>query len=134
MNLFVYGTLLVPKIWDIVSEYPNPESAAASLHGFSIYRVKDGDFPGIVEDPKAPAPVPGRVILNIPKAAMQRLDDYEGSFYIRQSLVVSTPTEEVEAFAYVIPRELSYILTKERWTLNWFEKWGLERYWQGHWG
>lgn len=135
MNLFVYGTLLVPKIWNIVSDFPSPESEEAQLPGYSIYRVEDGDFPGVIETPDSTEPVRGLVMLNISPEAMQRLDDYEGSFYVRNLVEVTTEKgDKVQAYVYAIPQELAYILSDEHWTLDWFEKEALDRYWEGHWG
>lgn len=135
MNLFVYGTLLVPSIWDVVSHFPNPESEQASLSGYAIYRVIDGDFPGIVETAEPSSAVTGRVIFDVTDEAMEKLDRYEGEFYVRKSLPVTTiSNSRVDAFAYVVPAEMSHLLTEVPWDLEWFKDVALDRYWQAHFG
>lgn len=128
MNLFVYGTLLVPKIFEAVTGRNDLESAPGTLHGYSIRRVEGGDFPAIVEGSGS---VPGKVIFEVPGPAMRRLDDYEDTFYRREIVEIATETAKVEAYAYVVPIEIAeQILSEETWTLDWFERVALKRYWR----
>lgn len=130
MNLFVYGTLLVPKIWEAVTRAPMPASLAAELHGYSIFRVRNADYPGIVES-SADAIVPGLVILSVPDAALRRLDAYEDSFYDRREVIVRTKESgEVLAHAYCIRQaDAPALLTGETWSLSDFEGNRLEGFW-----
>lgn len=128
MNLFVYGTLLVPRILNAVTGLDDLETIPAKLEGYDIFRVMGGDFPGIV---KGAGPVPGRVVQNVPEMAMRRLDAYEDSFYERELVEISTSDGTLEAFAYVVPAEIAKeILSSQTWTLEWFEREALDRYWK----
>ena len=128
MNLFVYGTLLVPKILSAVTGLEDLETASAELKGFDIFRVTGGDFPGIVE---GTGPVLGKVVLNVSETAMRRLDAYEDSFYEREVVEVSTNGGTLEAFAYVVPEEIAKsVLSDQTWTLEWFKREALDRYWE----
>jgi len=131
-NMFVYGTLLVPKIWNAVTGYHDPESVRGNLAGHRIQRVKAGDFPAIVIDPESSEPVPGLVIKNIPPDALERLDQYEDSFYERNAVHIDTDSGTVEAHVYRVPPRLAEkILSEDPWTLEWFETEALNRYWNG---
>lgn len=131
-NMFVYGTLLVPKIWNAVTGYHDPESVRGNLAGHRIQRVKAGDFPAIVIDPDSSAPIPGLVIKNIPPNVLERLDQYEDSFYERIAVHIDTDSGPVEAHVYRVPPGLAgKILSEDPWTLEWFETEALNRYWNG---
>ena len=129
-NLFVYGTLLVPKIWNAVTGYHDPESVRGNLAGHRIQRVKAADFPAIVIDSNSNESVTGLVIKNISPNALERLDQYEDSFYERVSVHVDTDSGTVEAHVYRVPLGLAgKILSEDPWTLEWFETKALNRYW-----
>ena len=136
MNLFVYGTLLVPKIWNAVTRCPDLASHAAELTGYTNYRVRGAEYPGIVETPDSDAIVNGRVFLDVSDSALRRLDAYEDSFYVRQTLSVRlTDGSEVVADAYCVPVEkAAAILSNERWTLAWFEDHALDGFWSSAFG
>lgn len=135
MNLFVYGTLLVPAIWDRVTGWPGPRSIEATLSGHRIHRVRDADFPAIVEDPDADRPVPGRVIFDVPAGAMESLDSYEDLFYERVGVEVETATELVSADVYrLLPNLETEILSEDGWTLEWFLEHAYPRYWDNVFG
>ncbi|MEC5127586.1 gamma-glutamylcyclotransferase family protein [Verrucomicrobiales bacterium BCK34] len=131
MNLFVYGTLLVPKIWEAVSGIPDAEGKAGSIAGYRIYRVRGGDFPGIKYTGGKENRVTGRVFHDLPERAIERLDAYEDSFYERREVEVRLADEKsTEAHAYVVPETLaSDILSTSPWSLTWFEEHALESYW-----
>ncbi len=130
MNLFIYGTLLVPRIWNAVTAHPSPESIPATLSGYQIFRVLRGDFPAIVSDQTATIAVPGRLILNVPPTVLHRLDQYEGDFYERVIVEVDAEDAPIIAQTYRIPAKIaSEILSAETWTLEWFEREALNRYW-----
>ncbi|MEM9016654.1 MAG: gamma-glutamylcyclotransferase family protein [Verrucomicrobiota bacterium] len=131
MNVFVYGTLLVPRIWAAVTRSPEVASEPASLPRYQIARVRQADFPAIVETGEASDLVPGRVMLNVPESAIQRLDAYEDTFYERVEVEVSLRGSPMRADVYRVPKpSAAALLTDETWTLEWFEEHALERYWK----
>jgi len=130
MNLFLYGTLLVPGIWDAVTDRPDIVRKPARLPSHRIRRVEGADFPAIVFDPSFVAPVPGQVALDLPEIVVARLDDYEDDFYHREPVEAETDEGCVLAQAYRVPETLaSTILSDDPWTLEWFEEVALARYW-----
>ncbi len=130
MNVFVYGTLLVPRIWVLVTERPDLNSSKALLSGHSIWRVREATFPAIrEEDPGYEGRVAGRVFFDVPESALQRLDLYEDSFYERVTVQVQTAGGPVEADVYRAPRKKAEtIISSDTWSLEWFEANGLERF------
>jgi gamma-glutamylcyclotransferase (GGCT)/AIG2-like uncharacterized protein YtfP len=132
MNVFVYGTLLVPKIWNAVTRCPDLISTPGELAGFSVYKVRHGEYPGIVESTDSAEKVPGKVFFDVPEIALRRLDAYEDAYYERRSLVIRTETSgEVTAEAYCIPSEKApVLLSGVTWTIEQFEKESLDRFWE----
>ncbi|MDF1656458.1 MAG: gamma-glutamylcyclotransferase [Verrucomicrobiales bacterium] len=128
MNVFVYGTLLVPRIWELVTECPDLDSTEAFLKGHSIWTVKGATFPAIREEsPSHESLVRGRVYFDIPAPALQRLDLYEDSFYERVPIKVHTKGGIVDADVYRAPQEKADAIVSENpWSLEWFEMNGLE--------
>ncbi len=131
MNLFVYGTLLVPEIWETVSGIADAEGKDGSIEGYRIFRVRGGDFPGIRYTGGKEDRVTGRVFYDLPERAIERLDAYEDSFYERHGVdVLHANGTSTEAHAYVVPEaHASDILSSTPWTLTWFEEHALENYW-----
>lgn len=131
MNVFVYGTLLVPKIWETVTRTRGLRSLTATLPDHEIRRVREAVYPGIFANPSSPAPVPGRVFFEVPEAAVARLDAYEDDFYLRSAVFpLAEGLGVVEAEAYLVPPDaVGRLLAEEGWTLEWFERHGLEGFW-----
>jgi gamma-glutamylcyclotransferase (GGCT)/AIG2-like uncharacterized protein YtfP len=131
MHVFVYGTLLVPKIWETVTRTEGLVSQSASLSGFEIRCVRDAVYPGIHASPHATKPVPGRVFFDVPESALRRLDAYEDDFYLRKEVFPEIAGGvQVAAHAYIVPPEKAEtILSPHGWSLEWFEANGLEGFW-----
>jgi len=129
MNLFAYGTLLVPEIWEAVTGAPPPRNVPATLASYEIFRVKGGDFPGIIESENSHDVVPGHIYFDLPADTMSALDRYEDTFYERAEVTVSTSTGPESAQTYRIPRsEAAILLSPETWTLDWFRAEAMDRY------
>lgn len=131
MNVFVYGTLLVPKIWETVTRTERLVSESASLSGFEIRCVRDAVYPGIFASPTAATPVPGRVFYEVPESALRRLDAYEDDFYLREEVFPEISAGvQVSAQAYLVPPgKAASILSSHGWSLEWFEANGLDGFW-----
>jgi gamma-glutamylcyclotransferase (GGCT)/AIG2-like uncharacterized protein YtfP len=126
-HLFAYGTLMFPEVWRIVvgREF---ETTLASLVGYEILRVQEAVYPGILRvapsgsssvEPRAASAVPGLVYFDLDASSLARLDAFEGPEYVRQTVVVVCQDGgEVEADAYVVPRESAHLLTDEVWTAD----------------
>ncbi len=72
-----------------------------TLRGFSRWAVKRELYPAVVQDNDGT--VNGVVYLNVPDSAWNRLDQYEGEMYNRQSVdIVSDNGETIYAEIYVL--------------------------------
>ncbi len=126
-TLFAYGTLLVPRIWRAVTGRDCP-SEPATLPGYAIYRVRDADFPGIVSAGKNSS-VPGRLFSALDADVLHRLDLYEDEFYVRREVtLLDAEGNPVESQAYVVPERFQEQLSRDTWTLDWFESEAMENY------
>jgi hypothetical protein len=97
--------------------------------GYSVYRVADADFPGMVAAERGVA-VRGVVHLDVDDAAIARLDRFEGDLYVRTTLTIScVDGRDRMADAFVVPADRQTILTTEPWTLEAFvAAGGLDRF------
>lgn len=114
MNVFAYGTLMYPEVWQAVVGQPCA-TVRGRLAGYAIYRIRDAVFPGIIaaEDGHA---VPGVVHLDVDDTALLRLDRFEDKFYRREIVTVDCDDGAArEAYVYVVPEENQRVLTEEPW-------------------
>jgi gamma-glutamylcyclotransferase (GGCT)/AIG2-like uncharacterized protein YtfP len=90
---FFYGTLMSPRVLHRVCHGPSlPNSTTrntlsikpALLKGFRRHRVLHADYPGIVPSPSAT--VRGTLVSGLTDGDMWRLDIFEGSEYVRQTV------------------------------------------------
>ncbi|MCP5141928.1 MAG: gamma-glutamylcyclotransferase [Gammaproteobacteria bacterium] len=111
--LFVYGTLMDARVQRRVSgrEFP---SQPASLPGFRRYLVVGEAYPGIRPDPEGI--VSGRLLWPVGRAALTRLDAYEGALYRREEVeVVLADGCRERAFVYVVQPHLHHRLSTRAW-------------------
>lgn len=129
MNLFTYGTLMFPEVWQRidVGEFP---SKPATLPGFAIYRVRDAVFPGIVRAEPGDK-VTGLVYFDLDEDALFELDAYESDLYERIPVIAAAEHGPIECTAYVIPDSRKQALTNEVWDADWFRQHQLEKYLHG---
>jgi gamma-glutamylcyclotransferase (GGCT)/AIG2-like uncharacterized protein YtfP len=119
MNVFTYGTLMFPEIWQRVAG-----RAALAVRGhlahFSIYRVDGAEYPGVIASNDGDY-VKGVLYLDVDAASLASLDAFEGDLYRRA--VVSVDCDDGvtrQAETYVIPPERRDVLTSEPWRADQF--------------
>jgi gamma-glutamylcyclotransferase (GGCT)/AIG2-like uncharacterized protein YtfP len=127
MNVFTYGTLMFPEVWQAVAGRPSA-SINGQVSGFAIYRVRDAVFPGIVATTSGV--VQGVVYLDVDDETVRRLDRFEDDFYERQPVTVDCDDgTRRQAEAYVVPDQRRGVLTDEIWSPDGFAARGdLERF------
>ena len=128
MHIFTYGTLMFPDVWRSVAGRAF-ETVAGTARGFSIFRVQNALFPGIIAAAVDDS-VRGVVYLDVDDAAVTRLDRFEDDFYVRQTLSIACDDgRELSADAYVVPVNQRAMLTNEPWTREAFvESGGLQQF------
>ena len=130
MHLFTYGTLTFPEVWQRISMGTFP-SRPAVLRGYSMFRVKDAVYPGIVRS-DANSEVSGILYDDLDEDTLFELDTYESSFYDRLPVtVVVEDGAEVECHAYVVPRIAARFADERCWDKEWFRAHELHRYLNG---
>jgi gamma-glutamylcyclotransferase (GGCT)/AIG2-like uncharacterized protein YtfP len=117
MNLFVYGTLMVPAIMRAVCGYDRP-GRRALLPGYARRRVVGEVYPGVRVQPGED--VDGILYPAVSDAQIGLLDLFEGELYRRQDVVVQVDRRPVAAFCYVLEPNAHDALSGEPWTLEAF--------------
>jgi gamma-glutamylcyclotransferase (GGCT)/AIG2-like uncharacterized protein YtfP len=127
MNLFAYGTLMFPEIWERVvgGEFRHEP---ATVHGFSVYRAAGQVFPVMVAAGENDT-VAGIVIYHLTAADLAALDDYESDIYERIDVAAVLTDGRVEgAQAYLLPDAMRYLASREPWTAAWFRREAMAAY------
>ncbi len=119
-NLFTYGSLMFPEVWNAVAGKPFP-SQKATLRGFRMFRVADADFPGILASDETDE-VEGVIYFDIDPPTLSRLDQFEDVFYIRKSVTI----DGIDCETYVVPREKRHVLSDEAWSASHFAEHDLD--------
>ncbi|MCI0499596.1 MAG: gamma-glutamylcyclotransferase [Planctomycetales bacterium] len=110
VNLFVYGSLREPSIFESVcgysfslkpSESRRPTVLNAELAMLPHYRRVSPDNVYFYAIQDTTSKLQGFVIHDVPSSAMAVIDQYEGKFYDRETVRVHTADGTVEAQAYL---------------------------------
>lgn len=125
-NLFTYGTLMVPEVFNKVVGRTYP-TCKGTLSGYMRYRVAEKSYPGIIqEDDRS---VQGVVYLGVNSRDLERLDRFEGNIYEAREVIVKTETDiMLNALAYVIKPVFEGLLSEEQWVLEEFIKTHLKEF------
>jgi gamma-glutamylcyclotransferase (GGCT)/AIG2-like uncharacterized protein YtfP len=81
MQIFVYGTLMVPEVFVRICRHVPMEVHPASLAGYRAAPLKNLPYPGLVEESNGYCE--GLLYRKLPESLLQILDSYEGSCYSR---------------------------------------------------
>lgn len=111
-KVFVYGTLLFPEVIEAVTGCV-PESEHAVLHGYKRHTVAGQLYPGIIRHPDSS--VEGLVYLGITPEELERLNEYEDSFYELMTLDIQAASGKLKAFVYVVPLASVGVLDNSHW-------------------
>lgn len=124
-NVFVYGTLIFPKIIFTLTG-KNFETKNATLEGFCRYKIFDGDkpreYPAILETKNGK--VEGKILFNVDKESLNILDFFEENDFERKKAKVLLDEIEIDVFVYVWNPKYD----KEKLRLNWEPKEFEEKY------
>lgn len=111
-NLFVYGTLMSPEVWQqlVKRDY---RQLKATLPGYRRLQVKGADYPGLV--PHKGGKVTGLVYLALHAQEIQRLNRYEGEEYTHHPVTLLLEDgSTLKATTYLFrPRYRSRLCSKE---------------------
>lgn len=117
-NLFAYGTLVVPSLFEKVVGKPG-NGINATLRGYSRFLLKDKCYPGI--SPTPGDPVDGVVYFDLDDSDFEKLDQFEGDIYERINVKIVTEEKKiVAADTYVLVPKKRHLLSNETWDLQTF--------------
>ena len=101
-SLFVYGSLMSPRVLAYVIGHPHPHTAPASLSGFHRFAIRSRTYPALCRSSNEKELVKGVLVMGLSESDIRKLDDFEGSDYERTPIKVTLENGQlVEAFTYV---------------------------------
>lgn len=115
-NLFVYGSLMFPEIWEslVRSVY---QSAPATLLGYKRTRIVGDCYP-VIRPATHGDFVTGQIHWRVSDADLRRLDQFEGKLYRRRRVQVhALPMRRtpVQAIAYVLHDRYRHLASAQPW-------------------
>lgn len=125
-HLFAYGTLMCEEIMLAVTGC-RLTGVRCLLRGYERGRIQEEVYPGMVARPGKV--VDGVVYSDVPEAAWERLDTFEGEMYRRRVIQVELEDGTArEAQAYVLRPEFAHRLSASPWSLEAFLRFGKARF------
>ena len=126
MNLFVYGTLMVPRLMRAITGC-RFSHACAILKGYARYGVRNAIYPGLI--PEQAASTTGLVYSDMDARSGRLLDAFEGGEYRRQEVTVEVAGAGVVlAETYVFKPAFRHLLSDADWDLEEFRNIHIETY------
>jgi gamma-glutamylcyclotransferase (GGCT)/AIG2-like uncharacterized protein YtfP len=131
VNVFTYGSLMYPQVWDRVVR-GRYRSADARLAGFRRRALADATYPAAV--PEEGASIHGRIYFDVGADDLARLDAFEAAEYRRDEVEVRVDTREgpVHARAQVYVYLVASRLAPGDWDVHGFEREHLADFAQRH--
>ena len=119
MNVFTYGTLMFPEVWQMVVGRTFP-TVKASLDCHSVLKIHGAVYPGMVRTDDASI-AQGLAYLDVDAAAFKRLDLFEGDTYSRELVTITCADgHERDAYTYLVRDDQRHVLTGNPWTAQEF--------------
>ena len=127
-NIFTYGSLMFPEVWERVVG-SNYRASPATLHGYLRRGVRDESYPVIIQQGPE-SHVEGMLYFGISTEDLARLDRFEGEYYVRRGVEVIDSRESIsrEAFAYVLSERYRHLLSDREWDPGFFREHDLLRF------
>jgi len=129
LDLFVYGTLMVPEVMRRVCGYARAGEPAL-LHDYRRRRVSGEVYPGIVAS--VGDAVGGVVYRNVRRTQLAVLDVFEGDMYRREVVNVAVGSRLIPASTYVMAASHRHLLSDHDWSLELFLADGLRHFLSGY--
>jgi gamma-glutamylcyclotransferase (GGCT)/AIG2-like uncharacterized protein YtfP len=99
LNIFTYGSLMFPEIWQRVVR-GTYRAMPATAAGFARYALSDDTYPGMIA--QLDATVEGVVYLDVDAQDVVALDAFEGAEYQRDEVTVTLDSgESLRAGTYI---------------------------------
>jgi gamma-glutamylcyclotransferase (GGCT)/AIG2-like uncharacterized protein YtfP len=126
MNLFVYGTLMIPSVMYAVT-VRKFRFIDAILRGYARYTVKGESYPGIIA--VTDTVTEGILCFDVDELSLERLDAFEGDLYQRTQILAETGKGEIfNAETYAIKPEYRGCLSSKKWNVKEFSQKDLDSF------
>ena len=126
MNLFTYGSLMIPSVMAAVTG-KHFRVMKACLKEYARLKVEAESYPGIVY--KTGAAIDGVVHCDVDDLSLKSLDDFEGELYKRIYVPVEVDQSGVLiAETYIVAPEHLQRLSSEPWDFEEFKKEHLQEF------
>lgn len=125
MDLFVYGTLMVPQVMYAVCGLDRPGQPAV-LDGYRRRLIRGELYPGILAC--RGEHVDGVLYRALAPRQLALLDAFEGGMYRRTAVSVRCGGTVLTADAYVVGDDFAGMLSDSAWSLDDFLRDGLDRF------
>jgi len=126
IRLFTYGTLEIPEVIQTVTGRQFT-SLTASVEGYGRYLLKNRVYPVLIHEDGARTT--GTLYLDLDRAALAQLDDYEDTCYEKKTIQVLTEDRRtLDALVYILPDHSREQLSSRGWDREIFIRDELERF------
>jgi len=121
MNIFTYGTLMFSPVWDTVVK-ANYRASSAVLRGYKRRKIINDNYP-VAFEADAEDFINGIVYYDVEPADINRLDEFEGSYY-RRTLINAELSEHrpIEADVYIIKPRYRHLISSQEWNPDDFQE------------
>lgn len=125
IHLFTYGSLMFPPVWEriVTGTYASRD---ATLDGYRRLAVIGEDYPVAVPD--TTECIKGLLYQDITPHDLVLLDAFEGEYYQRTPVTVTTSTTTFAAETYVLKPTFHHIAATHSWDVEAFRRSGLTRF------
>ena len=123
-DVFTYGSLMFPKIWNRVvgRDYPKMQ---ATIPGYQRRKIRGKPYPALIPGRRNDR-VEGILYLGVSPEHLARLDRFEGETYERTEVKCWTAEGMVlSALVYVFRQEYMGLVEEEPWDPEWFLREGI---------
>jgi len=126
IDLFVYGTLQIPEVFQAVTGRRVP-AEPARLADHARYCLKGLPYPGLIVE--LGAVTDGLLFRRLGPREVARLDAFEDDFYERRTVSVTTLAgETVKAETYIVPAVSRHRIDPRPWCLDEFRSRSLQSF------
>lgn len=127
-HIFTYGSLMFPEVWERVvnRRYKNCE---ANTVGLIRRKISHSTYPVAFEG--GPENIlDGRLYWNVTPADLERLDRFEGEYYVRKPVAVTNSQDgtKINADVFLLKPKYNLLAGPEDWSPRHFQKHELRRF------
>ena len=125
-NIFTYGSLMFAPVWEsLIGAHYHSEPAV--LGGYRRYAVRNEEYPVIKPDLEQ-ACVEGIIYYNVSPGDINLLDDFEGEYYLRETVNVIAGSKRVKADVYALRPRYYAIALPQPWDVEKFSHQGIHQF------